>query len=80
MDVHLEFPRDLSPTEVAALARAAGLALGPDDLVDVTHRLNATLGAMAEIDHPDPPPRPSTCTGRRRSHRRRCTHRCRLRA
>ncbi|NLE77279.1 MAG: hypothetical protein GX605_11080 [Chloroflexi bacterium] len=53
MDVHLEFPRDLSPTEVAALARVAGLALGPDDLVDVTHRLNATLGAMAEIDHPD---------------------------
>lgn len=32
------------------MAHAAGLPLDPDDLVEVTHRLNAFLHALAALD------------------------------
>jgi hypothetical protein len=34
---------------VAALASAAGLPMTPEDLVEVTHRLNALLEALAPL-------------------------------
>ncbi len=40
---------ELTQTEVAALASAAGLPVTPDDLVEVTHRLNAFLEALAPL-------------------------------
>jgi hypothetical protein len=40
---------DLTQAEVAALANAAGLPMTPDDLVEVTHRLNAFLEALAPL-------------------------------
>jgi hypothetical protein len=41
--------RDLTQPEVAALASAAGLTVTADDLVEVTHRLNAFLEALAPL-------------------------------
>ena len=41
--------RDLTQAEVAAMASAAGLTVTPDDLVEVTHRLNAFLEALAPL-------------------------------
>ena len=40
---------DLTQAEVAALASAAGLPITPDDLVEVTHRLNAFLEALVPL-------------------------------
>jgi hypothetical protein len=40
---------DLTQAEVAALASAAGLPVTSDDLVEVTHRLNAFLEALAPL-------------------------------
>ena len=40
---------DLTQAEVSALATAAGLTVTPDDLVEVTHRLNAFLEALAPL-------------------------------
>ena len=40
---------DLTQAEVAAMASAAGLTVTPDDLVEVTHRLNALLEALAPL-------------------------------
>jgi hypothetical protein len=40
---------DLDPAQVAALAVALGLSLACDDLVEVTHRVNAFLGALAPL-------------------------------
>ena len=40
---------DLTQAEVAALASAAGLPMTPEDLVEVTHRLNAFLEALAPL-------------------------------
>jgi hypothetical protein len=40
---------DLTQAEVAALANAAGLPVTPEDLVEVTHRLNAFLEALAPL-------------------------------
>jgi hypothetical protein len=40
---------DLTHAEVAAMASAAGLPVTPDDLVEVTHRLNAFLEALAPL-------------------------------
>ena len=40
---------DLRPAEVRAMAEAAGLPLNDDDLVEVTHRLNAFLEALAPL-------------------------------
>ena len=52
---------DLTQAEVAALANAAGLPVTPDDLVEVTHRLNAFLEALAPLgtlplQHAEPVP------------------------
>jgi Asp-tRNA(Asn)/Glu-tRNA(Gln) amidotransferase C subunit len=52
---------DLTQAEVAALANAAGLPMTPEDLVEVTHRLNAFLEALAPLaalplDNVDPVP------------------------
>ncbi|MBI4232990.1 MAG: hypothetical protein HY686_00955 [Chloroflexi bacterium] len=42
---------DLAPEQVQALAQAAGLPISnPEDLAEVTHRLNAFLEAMATLD------------------------------
>ena len=40
---------DLTRDEVAALAGALGLPAGPDDIAEVTHRLNALLEALAPL-------------------------------
>ena len=40
---------DLTGDQVAALAAATGLALGGDDLDEVTHRLNAYLEALRPL-------------------------------
>jgi hypothetical protein len=40
---------DLSPAEVRALAVAVGLSLTDDDLVEVTHRVNAFVDALAPL-------------------------------
>jgi hypothetical protein len=40
---------DLAPEQVQALAAAAGLTMTPDDLAEVTHRLNAFLEALAPL-------------------------------
>ena len=44
---------DLEPDQVRGFAAAAGLPLDDDDLVEVTHRLNAfveALGGLAALD------------------------------
>jgi hypothetical protein len=40
---------DLTPSEVRALALAAGLSLTDDDLAEVTHRINAFVDALAPL-------------------------------
>ena len=40
---------DLTPDQVAAMAAAAGLAISGDDLLEVTHRLNAYLEALGPL-------------------------------
>jgi hypothetical protein len=40
---------DLTTADVAALAAALGLPVTPDDLVEVTHRLNALVEALAPL-------------------------------
>jgi Asp-tRNA(Asn)/Glu-tRNA(Gln) amidotransferase C subunit len=40
---------DLTTEQVHALARAAGLPVSPDDLAEVTHRLNALLEALEPL-------------------------------
>jgi hypothetical protein len=40
---------DLTQAEVTAMANAVGLTVTPDDLVEVTHRLNALLEALAPL-------------------------------
>jgi len=40
---------DLTEAEVAALSNAAGLPMTSEDLVEVTHRLNAFLEALAPL-------------------------------
>jgi hypothetical protein len=40
---------DLTTDHVAALAAALGLPVTPDDLVEVTHRLNALVEALAPL-------------------------------
>jgi hypothetical protein len=56
---------ELTPDEVHALAAVVGLSLDPDDLAEVTHRLNAfvdVLGALATLDlsQAEPSPAPPT--------------------
>ncbi|HYB69683.1 MAG TPA: hypothetical protein VEH80_03380 [Candidatus Bathyarchaeia archaeon] len=40
---------ELTPAEVSAQAAAVGLSLDGDDLLEVTHRLNAFLAALAGL-------------------------------
>jgi hypothetical protein len=40
---------DLTPADVRALAAALGLVPSGDDLVEVTHRLNAMRDALAPL-------------------------------
>jgi hypothetical protein len=40
---------ELSPADVRALAKAAGLPLADDDLPEVTHRVNALVEALAPL-------------------------------
>jgi hypothetical protein len=49
---------DLTLEHVRALAAAIGLAIGDDDLEDVTFRLNATLQHLRALDMVEPPPGP----------------------
>jgi hypothetical protein len=39
----------LTAEQVRAMAEAIGLAIGPDDLEEVTHRLNAFHDALAPL-------------------------------
>ena len=43
---------DLTPDEVRAMGRAAGLELQDLELLEVTHSLNALLGALETINPP----------------------------
>ena len=54
---------DLTEAEVRALGTALGLAIAPDDLAEVTHRLNAFVDALAPLADlpaggPEPVPAP----------------------
>ena len=40
---------DLTSEQVGALAAALGLPVTPDDLAEVTHRLNALIEALAPL-------------------------------
>ena len=40
---------DLTSEQVGALAAALGLPVTPDDLTEVTHRLNALIEALAPL-------------------------------
>jgi Asp-tRNA(Asn)/Glu-tRNA(Gln) amidotransferase C subunit len=40
---------ELTPAQVLALAEAVRLPVSPDDLAEVTHRLNAFLEALAHL-------------------------------
>ena len=44
---------DMTFEEVAGLARAAGLVLSQEDLVEVTHRLNTVIADVEGFSHPD---------------------------
>ena len=44
---------DLTFEEVQALARAAGVVLNADDLVEVTHRLNVLISRIESFSHSD---------------------------
>jgi hypothetical protein len=44
---------ELTLQEVTALAKAVGLTLSQEDLVEVTHRLNTILCDMESISHPN---------------------------
>ncbi len=41
--------KELTTDQVSAMAGALGLPVTPDDLVEVTHRLNALLEALAPL-------------------------------
>ena len=41
---------DLEPEDVRRLAAALSLPLTEDDAAEITHRLNAFLGALAALD------------------------------
>ena len=41
---------DLTTEQVSALASTLGLTLTPDDLAEVTHRLNALVEALAPLN------------------------------
>ncbi|HEV8440189.1 MAG TPA: hypothetical protein VGT40_19015 [Methylomirabilota bacterium] len=41
--------RELSTAQVSAMAEALGLPVSPEDLVEVTHRLNAFIQALAPL-------------------------------
>ncbi|HET8568761.1 MAG TPA: hypothetical protein VFM93_07235 [Candidatus Limnocylindria bacterium] len=43
-------PRALTPEQVATLAQAGGLRVSPDDLPEVTVRVNAFLDGLAPLD------------------------------
>jgi len=54
---------DLTEAQVRALGAALGLDIGPDDLIEVTHRLNAFLDALVPLGElpasgPEPVPAP----------------------
>ena len=54
---------DLSEAQVRALAQALELSLTPEDLAEVTHRLNAFIEALAPLAElppggPEPLPAP----------------------
>jgi hypothetical protein len=49
----------LTSEQVRALAAAIGLAIGDDDLDDVTFRLNASLEHLAALDALEPPRAPT---------------------
>ena len=40
---------DLTSEQVSAMAAALGLPMTPDDLAEVTHRLNALLEALGSL-------------------------------
>ena len=44
---------DLTANQVQALLRALGLNASGDDLLEVTHRLNAAQESLTKLEHPD---------------------------
>ena len=44
---------DLTPQEVQTLAKAAGVNLLEEDLVEITHRLNVLISGIQDFSHPD---------------------------
>jgi len=44
---------DFSFEEVAGMARANGLVLTNEDLIEVTHRLNASIAGIEQFSHPE---------------------------
>ena len=44
---------DLTPEEVKTLAKAAGVKVLEDDLVEITHRLNVLISGIEGFSHPD---------------------------
>ncbi|HYB41521.1 MAG TPA: hypothetical protein VEL75_07110 [Candidatus Methylomirabilis sp.] len=54
---------DLTEAEVRGMGRALGLDIGPEDLAEVTHRLNAFVEALLALGDlpaggPEPVPAP----------------------
>ena len=54
---------DLTEADVEAMGRALGLGMAADDLIEVTHRLNAFIDALAPLGDlapggPEPLPAP----------------------
>ena len=44
---------DLTPQEVQTLAKAAGVNVLEEDLVEITHRLNVLITGIESFSHPD---------------------------
>ena len=44
---------DLTPQEVQTLAKAAGVNVLEEDLVEITHRLNVLISGIEGFSHPD---------------------------
>ena len=44
---------DMTPDDVKAAARAIGLTIGEEDIVEVTHRLNVIVAGVERFSHPD---------------------------
>ena len=44
---------NLTPDELLVLAKAAGVNIPEDDVLEVTHRLNVLISGIETFSHPD---------------------------